>query len=536
MAQIYGMNPRRVSAQRWGSSDGRGRRLVLCVALACGACAPLPRATPGPAPAAALPDGHVLTAPAIASADGSDRAAASPTVRPESPPATGVTAPAPPDITPSDIVREAVRVFGDSMPPAPAAVAAVAALAPAGAPVWDIDVRSYETRDRVEHFVKVFSTTARGWFEKSLQRQTRYGAIIAQRLREGGLPEDMTYLALIESWYDPHAYSSAAAVGMWQFMAGTARGVGLRVDWWVDERRDPVRSTEGAVRYLRSLRNQFGSMYLAAAAYNGGDGRVSRGLRRYADDMDGVEGEDRFFALSDTKYLRPQTRDYVPKLIAAALVGKEAARYGIRVDSLAALAFDSVEAPERTPLSAIANATSTTAGVLNELNPHILRGMTPAGARMWVRVPPGSAALFADRLAALETAERAAGKLVTSYKGESMASIAKRHGLSVKQLGWYNRKVDRVRSGKLRAGQEIFVPARTTVAAALDVPDPSIERYPRRGRVVKGKKRAAVGASHKPTTKKPLAKKKSPVRKKARSPVSAAARKKPAAPAGHFTR
>ena len=119
--------------------------------------------------------------------------------------------------------------------------------APSAGPVWDIDVRSYETRERVQHFIGLFTGKVREEFTKSLQRQTRYGTIIRQKLREGGLPEDMTYLALIESWYDPNAISVAAAVGIWQFMAGTARGAGLRVDSWVDERRDPVRSTEGAV-------------------------------------------------------------------------------------------------------------------------------------------------------------------------------------------------------------------------------------------------------------------------------------------------
>jgi membrane-bound lytic murein transglycosylase D len=473
------MKGRRTSKPQRGWGGTRRRRWALGAILACAACAPAARSLGRPSP---------LAAPAAQPASASDAPAAQRASRRDTVPAKPRIESVVPDVTPADVVRQAAGVFGDSVLPEPM----TAANAPPEGPVWDIDVRSYETHDRVEHFVKLFSTTARGWFEKSLQRQTRYGALIAQRLREGGLPEDMTYLALIESWYDPHAYSSAAAVGMWQFMAGTARGVGLRVDWWVDERRDPVRSTEGAVRYLRSLRGQFGSMYLAAAAYNGGDGRVSRGLRRYADDMDGVEGEDRFFALSDTKYLRPQTRDYVPKLIAAALVGKEPARYGITVDSLPPLAFDSVEAPERTPLSAIANATGTSVLELKDLNPHILRGMTPDGAPMWVRVPPGSAGDFGDRLAALEPAERAAGKRVESKKGESMSTIARRNGLTVKQLAWYNRKVARLKSGNLRPGQAIFVPAHGTVAAALDVPDPSIERHPRRARAAKGKKGAVA--------------------------------------------
>lgn len=371
-------------------------------------------------------------------------------------------------------------------------------VAPDPGPVWDIDVHSYETRERVQHFVGLFTGSVRDEFARSLERQTRYGALIRQKLREGGLPEDMTYLALVESWYDPNAFSKAAAVGIWQFMAGTGRGVGLRVDWWVDERRDPVRSTEGAVRMLSGLRAQFGSLYLAAAAYDGGDGRVSRGLVRYADRMDGVEGEDRFFELAATKFLKQETRDYVPKIIAAALVGKEPARYGVTVDSLPPLVFDTVRVPGETPLAAIANATDTTADAVHELNFQLLRGMTPPGDSMWVRVPAGTGGAFAERFSALDPDERAAVTRVRSRKGDSMSSIAHAHGLTVKQLAWYNHKVSRLKSGNLVAGQVILVPTRATVRAAADVPDPLLERYPRRAKAPARRKATVATAPKKP--------------------------------------
>jgi membrane-bound lytic murein transglycosylase D len=373
-------------------------------------------------------------------------------------------------------------------------------------PVWDINVHSYETHERVQHFVGLFSGRVRDEFAKSLQRQTRYGDLIRQKLRDGGLPEDMTYLALIESWYDPNAFSKAAAVGIWQFMAGTARGVGLRVDWWMDERRDPIRSTEGAVRLLSGLRTQFGSLYLAAAAYDGGDGRVSRGLLRYADRLDGVEGEDRFFSLADTKYLRPETRDYVPKIIAAALVGKEPLRYGVKIDSLPAFAFDTVRVAGATSLAGIANAAGSSAQAVHELNFQFLRGMTPPGDSAWVRVPLGAAEGFDERFSALEPAERNAVIRLTTKKNESMASIARAHGLSAKQLGWYNPKATRLKNGNLAPGQTILVPTRQTVSVAADVPNPSLERYPRRAKTP-AKKSSTVAAAKKsvaaPATKKP---------------------------------
>ena len=388
-----------------------------------------------------------------------------------------------------EVVQTAVP---DSLPVDSALMAVISS-----GPVWDIDVRSYETHQRVQHFIGLFTGKVRAEFVKSLQRQTRYDVLIRQKLREGGLPEDMTYLALIESWYDPNAVSKAAAVGIWQFMAGTARGVGLRVDWWVDERRDPMRSTEGAVRLLSGLRTQFGSLYLAAAAYDGGDGRVSRGLARYAARLDGVEGEDRFFSLAETKFLRQETIDYVPKIIAAALVGKEPSKYGVTVESLPPLVFDTVRVPGATPLSAVANAAGSMTAAVHELNLHLLRGTTPPGDSMWVRVPAGTSNGFDERFSALESGERTAFKSVTTKKGESMASIARAHGLTAKQLGWYNPKVVRLKSGNLAAGQKILVPALETARAAADVPNPSLERYPHRPKApAKKKKPSSPSASN----------------------------------------
>jgi membrane-bound lytic murein transglycosylase D len=268
-------------------------------------------------------------------------------------------------------------------------------------------------------------------------------------------------------------------------MSSTARGVGLRVDWWVDERRDPVRSTDGAVRFLNYLRKQFGSMYLAAAAYNGGPGRVARGLVRYSDDLEGTTGDSLFFALAETDYLRRETRDYVPQLVAAALVGKASARYGVTPESLPPYVFDTVRVPAATPLSAVAVASGATLAEVADLNRHLLRGMTPPEGPSLVRVPVGRAAGFAVKLDALDDSLLRAFTRVTTRKGETMAHLAAVHRLTVKELGWYNRKVARTRKGTLVAGQVILIPSAAVVAGARDVPDPSIEKWgrPSRSRV-----------------------------------------------------
>jgi membrane-bound lytic murein transglycosylase D len=377
-------------------------------------------------------------------------------------------------VSSEDVSKTALQVFGDSIAPA----TVLPSDSGTSEPTWDLDVRPYETQERVAHYVRMFSGDARDRFASRLERGSRYEPMMRSKLHAAGLPEDFVYLALIESGYDPHAYSRAAAVGIWQLMTGTARGVGLRVDWWVDERRDPVRSTDAAIRFLRYLNDQFGSLYLAAAAYNGGPGRVSRGLTKYADDLEGTTGEDRFFALAETDYLRAETRNYVPQLIAAALVAKEPGRYGLTLHTLAPYAYDTVTVPASTPLAAVAHATGTTLSQVLELNPQVLRGATPPKTRYTVRVPVGSAVAFDSVFSVLPVEERTAYTRLTSKKGETLVGVARRAKVTSRQLGWYNPKLEVARkSGRVVAGQTILVPSAAVVAGARDVPDPSLEIY-----------------------------------------------------------
>lgn len=382
--------------------------------------------------------------------------------------------PARPDsvqILPADIAKRALEVFGDS------STTRMAVDPAAAAPSWDIDVRSYESTNRVEHYVRMFTGPAKDRIASRLELGTRYEPMIRARMREGGIPEDMYYLALVESGFDPNAYSRAAAVGMWQFMTSTARDMGMRVDWWVDERRDPIRSTTAAVRFLKGLREQFGSLYLAAAAYNGGPGRIARGLTRYADALEGTTGDDLFFALAEKDYLRNETREYVPQLIAAALIAKDPDRYGMKIGRLEPYAYDSVRVGPSTPLGAVAHAISEKLSAVVELNPHVLRGLTPPKDSLFVRVPVGTADSFDEAFACLPRSERTGFRTVSSKKGESFASLAKREGLTSRQLAQFNPKAKTLKSGNLAPGQTILVPTPLVAAAATSAPDPSIERY-----------------------------------------------------------
>jgi membrane-bound lytic murein transglycosylase D len=385
-----------------------------------------------------------------------------------------------PAVTPADLDKRVAGLFGDALK-VDASISVPTDSQPLikdDEPTWDIEVRSYETVGRVQYFVSHFSGRAKSYFEERLSRGSRYESMIREKLRGGDLPEDMYYLAFVESGYDPHAYSRAAAVGMWQFMTATGRGMGLRIDWWIDERRDPVRSTEAAVRFLRGLREQFGSMYLAAAAYNGGPGRVARGLTRYADDLEGTSGDDMFFALADKKYLRNETRDYVPQLIAAALIAKEPDRYGISIEARQPFQYDSVVVGPRVALGAIADAAGVGVADLLLLNPHFLRGMTPPRDSAKVRIPIGTRAHFDSAFALLPDEAKIGAIWVTTEKGATWASLGSKAGVSGKSVSSYNPKIKASKStGRIAAGTRVLVPTPRAVSAALSVPDPAIERY-----------------------------------------------------------
>jgi membrane-bound lytic murein transglycosylase D len=181
--------------------------------------------------------------------------------------------------------------------------------------------------DRISYWVTRLSTTMSADFARVLQRKSKYADMIAAKLEAKQMPKDLVYLAMIESEFNPNAKSPVKAVGLWQFMSATARQFGLTVKGKVDERRDPARETDAAVAYLASLHDRLGSWYLAAAAYNSGEGTVLRALKATTGKTTGTD--DDFFRI--LPLLPKETQDYVPKLIASARVGSDPARYGVTV-------------------------------------------------------------------------------------------------------------------------------------------------------------------------------------------------------------
>lgn len=240
--------------------------------------------------------------------------------------------------------------------------------------------------ERVERWVRRFLGSQRASFEGYLVREGLYGGAIRDRLRQRGMPEELLYLAMIESGFYTSATSPVAASGVWQFMGPTARAYGLTIDAWVDERRDPVRATEAALDYLEELHATFGSWYLAAAAYNAGPGRVRQALRS-ARLADGAGDEELYWQIIE--HLPRETREYVPKLIAAALLAQQAEHWGFHVEPSLPYLFDQVLVPAGTPLTRVAEVLDVTPGLVRELNPHLVRGATPPDRSVLVRVPLG---------------------------------------------------------------------------------------------------------------------------------------------------
>jgi membrane-bound lytic murein transglycosylase D len=218
-------------------------------------------------------------------------------------------------------------------------------------------------------------------------------------------------------------------------------------------------------------------LYLAAAAYNGGPGRVARGLTRYADSLEGVTGEDRFFALAGTDYLRAETRDYVPKLIAAALVAKEPAKYGLTITLDPPFAYDSVLLGPATPLAVVAKATGAPLPKIMELNNGVLRGMTPPSGQWWVRMPVGSRPQFDSAFAPFSSSEKSGIQRYTVKNSSSIATVSHKFGLSSRQFIWFNPQYKKNKSGTVSAGKTVLIPTAATLSAARDVPDPAIEKY-----------------------------------------------------------
>jgi len=304
--------------------------------------------------------------------------------------------------------------------------------------------------DAVARYIRCFTGPKRDVFARWLWRSERYAPTIKSILKKNGLPEDLVYLSMIESGFNMKACSRARASGPWQFINETGRRYGLKVDYWVDERYDLEKSTVAAARYLKTLFERFGSWYLAAASYNAGENRVKRAIEK--------EDTKDFWELRKYKTLPKETQEYVPQLIAAALIAKEPEEYGFTdVESAPVYRLTRIAVPGGIPLRTIAHALSLDLAELRALNPEILKGITPPDRQEYQIKLPGTPEL--DVVSSKLEADLKNGKQVVGVvracvtKKDSLARILKRYDVSRSDLVLVNG--DDLRAHKNRV---IYVP------------------------------------------------------------------------------
>ena len=323
---------------------------------------------------------------------------------------------------------------------APNAATAVAVKEDLESTTHDIPI---PTNDRVLRYVELFQGRLREFLTEGLSRGVQYLPMIQATFRAEGLPLDLAYIPLIESAFKPSALSRAKARGVWQFMRGTALENGLRADWYLDERADPVKATQAAAKYLKTLHNMFEDWHLAMASYNGGPGRVKRALTR-------SRKNDFWQLTSSTRYLPRETREYVPMILAAVIIAKNPAQYGFDIVPVPTTLSETVVVPPALDLRRVAEWAGVPMNDIQALNPEFRRWTTPVKKGEYtIKVPHGTADKVREGLAAAEPSQLNAMQFHTVKRGETLATIAKKLGVNRTDLAEANylRTTSRVTAG-----------------------------------------------------------------------------------------
>ena len=313
----------------------------------------------------------------------------------------------------------------------------------------ELDSLQVVINPQVERFIDYFQNKQRKHFSVWLERSCRYMPIMEEIFKEQGLPQELVHMALIESGFNPRARSRARAVGPWQFMRYTGSKYGLRIDTWVDERRDPVKSTYAATRYLKDLYNIFGCWHLAAAGYNAGEGKIMRAMRK--------SGAESFWELTHSPYIRRETKNYVPKLLAALLISEEPEGYGFReIECLGPLEYDEIVVSFPVDLKKIARFLKVRLNEVWSLNPELRYPFTPPNNSEYrLRVPPGTGTKVEEFIESIPPSERLTLIRHRIRRGETLSTIARRYHTRVSAIMALNGIRNRHR---IRAGKTILIP------------------------------------------------------------------------------
>ncbi len=339
---------------------------------------------------------------------------------------------------------------------------------------YDIPV---EMQPLVAQYIHFFQGGGRKWFRRWMSRSHRYIPLMQPILESKGLPRDTVYLSMIESGFNTQAKSWARAVGPWQFIAGTAKMFKLRDDFWVDERRDPVKSTYAAASYLSQLYGNLGHWYLAWAGYNTGGGRVRRMVDTY--------GTTSFWELSEKKGFAKETKHYVPKLIACALVAKYPEAFGFTADEFdpeAPFEFDEVKLTDSVDLEVIAQASGAPLDEIQDFNPELKRWCTPPASEAdpyTLRLPKGRKELFATNFAKYAPSERLHFQIHRIQKGDTLSKIAQQYHSAQEAI----LRMNHLKSAKaLKLGSDLVVPVPSAQALKAGKADSALERQVVRAR------------------------------------------------------
>lgn len=316
-----------------------------------------------------------------------------------------------------------------------------------------IDPRDFDipvvVNDDVIRWMKYFTGRGRRTMTKWLGRGGKYWPMMYEKLDDKRAPRDLIYLSMIESGYATHAYSSAAAVGLWQFIASTGKMYDLRVDWWIDERRDPEMATDAAIAFLTELHGKYGDWYLAWSAYNAGPGRVNRAIKKH--------GTRDFWELSAKQGLPKETRNYVPKLLAAAIIGKYPERYGFtNIEPGKPMEMDTVKVPANVSLDVLAKCAGISLDEFRTLNPKLRRwALPPSPDKHTVHVPKKRGKKFLAKLDKVPKDQRITHVRHKIRKGETLGSIGKKYGVSSRSI----QKVNKIKNARrIKVGSHIIIP------------------------------------------------------------------------------
>ncbi len=309
-----------------------------------------------------------------------------------------------------------------------------------------------ELEERIEFWVEFWSGRGSEHFHRYLERMHRYQDLVDGELARRGVPASLRYLPIVESGYNPVAVSRVGATGLWQLMPATATYLGVSVGRLVDGRRDPVASTHAALDYLEELHGQFGSWFLALAAYNAGPGRVGRALNAHIS----ADVYDDGTFLEVRRHLPAETREFVPRFFAAAHIARDPAAHGFtEIRPQPVYAYESVSVPDATSLDVVARSAGVGQNTVEALNPHLLRGFTPAGTETQVRVPRGTAERFAVSYAQLPPDERISFVEHEVGPGETLTHIARAYGVPLADLRAANGQVN---PRAMQIGQRLVIP------------------------------------------------------------------------------